>query len=212
MSQIIGPNRRHLSTPHVPLHHLADRRRIVTNGKHAQRLRSATANERVWIRKRRPQWRAGRGVADETERKRGHLTDFGFSIRRQELCQRFDGVTQADAPQRERGATPDARFRVTEKPEKIRWLRRRDDRRLRARCGDEDCGRWRIRIAQETLIRYLERFPGNVHALKMLAATLLAKSEPKAALAVLRPVLLTANAADAETYAIAGQALLQLGQ
>ena len=54
--------------------------------------------------------RAGR-VADETERERRHLPDLGILVH-QRARQRLDRLRQADAPERERGAAPDARFTV----------------------------------------------------------------------------------------------------
>lgn len=65
-------------------------------------------------------------------------------------------------------------------------------------------------VAQQSLVRYLERFPESMHARKLLAATLLAKSQPQRAWNVLRPVL-GGKTADAEALGLAGQALLQLG-
>ena len=64
--------------------------------------------------------------------------------------------------------------------------------------------------AHDKFVRYLNKFPRDVHARKLLAVTLLAKAQPLSALDVLRP-LLRLGTADPQVYGIVGQAQLQVG-
>jgi predicted Zn-dependent protease len=65
--------------------------------------------------------------------------------------------------------------------------------------------------AQKAFNTYLTRYPGNVYARKMLAATLLRMAQPQSAAHVLSP-LLAQGSQDAEVLSLAGQVFLQLGQ
>ena len=65
--------------------------------------------------------------------------------------------------------------------------------------------------AQNAYTAYLSRWPGNVYARKMLAATLLRKGQPQSAAYTMDPLLVLIPQ-DPELLALAGQAQLQLGQ
>lgn len=64
--------------------------------------------------------------------------------------------------------------------------------------------------AEQHLRQYLNAFPGNVHARKLLAQTLLQNSQPADATAVLTPALNDKSAAgDAQLFALAGESSLK---
>jgi len=65
-------------------------------------------------------------------------------------------------------------------------------------------------LAQNAYVAYLANNPGNPYARKMLAATMLAKGQPRLAVNVLEPVL--DGSQDPELIAIAGRAYLTMGR
>jgi putative PEP-CTERM system TPR-repeat lipoprotein len=67
-----------------------------------------------------------------------------------------------------------------------------------------------LETAQDAFVRYLERYPGDLHARRLLAATLLAKNQAGGALIVLR-AMMDAGVEDPQTLGLAGQAYMQAG-
>ncbi|MCC7487790.1 MAG: PEP-CTERM system TPR-repeat protein PrsT [Burkholderiales bacterium] len=67
-----------------------------------------------------------------------------------------------------------------------------------------------LETAQDAFLRYLERYPGDLHARKMLAATLLAKNQPQGALNLLLSMREAARD-DPQLLGLTGQAYLMLG-
>jgi len=65
--------------------------------------------------------------------------------------------------------------------------------------------------AQAALVRYIHRFPGSVDARKMYAAVLLRKNQPQSGVDVVAPFI-DLDIRNAQFFAVAGQAYLQVGQ
>jgi putative PEP-CTERM system TPR-repeat lipoprotein len=67
-----------------------------------------------------------------------------------------------------------------------------------------------LESAQDAFVRYLERNAADLHARRLLAATLLAKNQAGAALVILR-AMIDSGVEDSQTLSLAGQAYLQGG-
>ena len=131
--------------------HPADRRSIGSIAERPERVSRASLNDGVGVGERHGERRACRGVADQAKRERRHLPDLRLFIR-EEFRERFDGITEPHAAKGKGGATPDARFCITEQANQIRWRRGCDDLGRPCRRRHEDHRRRRIRIAEDALI------------------------------------------------------------
>ena len=64
-------------------------------------------------------WSTGGGrIADETERERGHLPNFGIGVS-EALDERCHAVAEPDAANRERGPASDAGLAISQQPHQI---------------------------------------------------------------------------------------------
>jgi putative PEP-CTERM system TPR-repeat lipoprotein len=66
-------------------------------------------------------------------------------------------------------------------------------------------------LAQNAFVAYLSRYPGSLHARKMLGASLLAKGQAEAALSVFTPVLGASSLPDPEIWGVIGEVYFRLG-
>ena len=89
--------------------HAARSRQPRTHRRSGPALRRRCLARAATRRERRDERIARARIADQTERKRGHLPHFGIGIG-QQRDERRHAVAQADAADRQRGTPPDARF------------------------------------------------------------------------------------------------------
>ena len=132
IGQIVGLDLRDGAGGDVTSHHRANCIRIGAIADGAERLGGTSLHDRFCIVECLEQRGTRRGIGQQPERECRHLPHFELFVR-QQTSERLDRRGKSDTPGGQRSTTTDARFRIAQQTNEIRWLRRRDERRFRSR-------------------------------------------------------------------------------